>query len=161
MAGQWPEPGGVLRGAWAVAQDVGWWAWRLDRQGGRAAADTAAHFLPVEIAEVPDRDAAGAAAVEARIEIALPDGVRVRVGRGVDGEALRRVLGALGDDHGATGVRVLGWPAPVDFRRGMDSLAALVQVTLRWIPSYVSGEDMWRRRREASNSAASVSFAVT
>ena len=33
---------------------------------------------------------------EARIEIALPDGVRVRVGRGVDGEALRRVLAALG-----------------------------------------------------------------
>ena len=29
------------------------------------------------------------------------------------------------------GVRVLVWPTPVDFRRGMDSLAALVQVTLR------------------------------
>jgi hypothetical protein len=26
---------------------------------------------------------------------------------------------------------------------------------------YVSGEDMWRHRREASNSAASVSFAAT
>jgi hypothetical protein len=74
----------------------GWWAWRLDRQGRPAAADTAAHFLPVEIAEVPDRDEAGAAAVGTRIEIALPDGVRVRVGRGVDGAALRRVLGALG-----------------------------------------------------------------
>ena len=72
----------------------GWWAWRLDRQGRPAPADPAAHFLPVEIAEVPDEG--GAAAVEARIEIALPDGVRVRVGRGVDGEALRRVLGALG-----------------------------------------------------------------
>ena len=33
---------------------------------------------------------------KAGIEIALPDGVRVRVGRGVDGEALRRVLAALG-----------------------------------------------------------------
>ena len=74
----------------------GWWAWRLDRQGRPAPADTAAHFLPVEVAEVPDRDAGGAAAVEARIEIALPDGVRVRVGRDVDGEALRRVLAALG-----------------------------------------------------------------
>ena len=76
----------------------GWWAWRLDRQGRPAPADTAAHFLPVEIAEVPDRDAGGAAPVgeEARIEIALPDGVRVRVGRDVDGAALRRVLGALG-----------------------------------------------------------------
>ena len=56
----------------------GWWAWRLDRQGRSAPADTAAHFLPVEIAEVPDRDAGGAVPVgeEARIEIALPDGVR-------------------------------------------------------------------------------------
>lgn len=32
------------------------------------------------------------------------------------------------------GVRVLVWPAPVDFRRGMDSQAALVQVTLRLDP---------------------------
>lgn len=74
----------------------GWWAWRLDRQGGPAPADTAAHFLPVEIADVCDRDEAEAAPVEARIEIALPDGVTVRVGRGVDGAALCRVLAALG-----------------------------------------------------------------
>ena len=76
----------------------GWWAWRLDRQERPAAADPAAHFLPVEIADVCDRDEAEAAPVgdEARIEIALPDGVTVRVGRGVDGEALRRVLAALG-----------------------------------------------------------------
>ena len=74
----------------------GWWAWRLDRQGRPAPADTAAHFLPVEIADVGDPDAGGGAPMEARIEIALPDGVRVRVGRGVDGEALRRVLAALG-----------------------------------------------------------------
>ncbi len=75
-----------------------WWAWRLDRQGRPAPADPAAHFVPVEIADVCDRDEAEAAPVgdEARIEIALPDGVRVRVGRGVDGEALRRVLAALG-----------------------------------------------------------------
>ena len=77
-------------------QTFGWWAWRLDRQGRPAPADPAAHFLPVEIAEVPDRDAGGAVPVETRIEIALPDGVRVRVGRGVDGAALRRVLAALG-----------------------------------------------------------------
>jgi transposase len=32
------------------------------------------------------------------------------------------------------GVRVFVWPVPVDFRRGMDSLAALVQVTLRRDP---------------------------
>ena len=74
----------------------GWWAWRLDRQGRPAPADPAGHFLPVESAEVRDPDEAGAAPVEARIEIALPDGVRVRVGRDVDGAALRRVLAALG-----------------------------------------------------------------
>jgi hypothetical protein len=72
---------GQSRGEYCAAHGLsrktfGWWAWRLDRQGRPAPADTAAHFLPVEIA--------------------LPDGVRVRVGRGVDGEALRRVLGALG-----------------------------------------------------------------
>jgi hypothetical protein len=33
---------------------------------------------------------------DTRIEIALPDGVTVRVGRGIDGAALRRVLTALG-----------------------------------------------------------------
>ena len=76
-------------------QTFGWWAWRLDRQGRPA---PAAHFLPVESAEVRDRDEAGAAPVgdETRIEIALPDGVRVRVGRDVDGAALCRVLAALG-----------------------------------------------------------------
>ena len=94
---------GQSRGEYCAAHGLsrktfGWWAWRLDRQGAAAPADTAAHFLPVEIAEVPDRDAAEAAPVgdEARIEIALPDGVTVRVGRGVDGAALRRVLAALG-----------------------------------------------------------------
>src|SRR5690349_17042987 len=30
-----------------------------------------------------------------------------------------------------SGVRVLVWSQPVDFRRGMDRLAALVQITLR------------------------------
>ncbi len=90
---------GQSRGEYCAAHGLsrktfGWWAWRLDRQGRPAPTDTAARFLPVEIAEVPDPDAGGA--VEARIEIALPDGVRVRVGRGVDGEALRRVLAALG-----------------------------------------------------------------
>ena len=33
-----------------------------------------------------------------------------------------------------SGVRVLVWSQPVDFRRGMDSLAALVQLTLRADP---------------------------
>src|SRR4051812_4955322 len=42
------------------------------------------------------RDVAYPEGDDARIEIALPDGVRVRVGRDVDGAALRRVLAALG-----------------------------------------------------------------
>jgi hypothetical protein len=90
---------GQSRGEYCAAHGLsrktfGWWAWRLGRQEHPAPADPAAHFLPVEIAEVRDPDEGGA--VEARIEIALPDGVRVWVGRGVDGEALRRVLAALG-----------------------------------------------------------------
>ena len=70
----------------------GWWAWRLDRQA------PGAHFLPVEITGVggPDEVAVTPTTADTRIEIALPDGVRVRVGRGVDGEALHRVLTALG-----------------------------------------------------------------
>jgi hypothetical protein len=96
VAGQWPEPREYCAAHGLSRKTFGWWAWRLDRQGGPAPADTAAHFLPVEIADVCDRDEAEAAPVgdEARIEIALPDGVTVRVGRGVDG--LRRVLAALG-----------------------------------------------------------------
>ena len=44
---------------------------------------------PDEVTVTPPTD-------DTRIEIALPDGVTVRVGRGVDGEALHRVLTALG-----------------------------------------------------------------
>ena len=44
------------------------------------------------------------------------------------------------------GVRVLIWPAPVDFRRGMDSLAALVQVTLRLDP-FAGDVFVFRSRR--------------
>jgi transposase len=44
------------------------------------------------------------------------------------------------------GVRVLVWPTPVDFRRGMDSLAALVQVTLRLDP-FAGDVFVFRSRR--------------
>jgi transposase len=44
------------------------------------------------------------------------------------------------------GVRVLVWPTPVDFRRGMDSLAALVQVTLGLDP-FAGDVFVFRSRR--------------
>lgn len=44
------------------------------------------------------------------------------------------------------GVRVLVWSQPVDFRRGMDSLAALVQVTLRQDP-FAGDVYVFRSRR--------------
>jgi hypothetical protein len=58
----------------------------------------AAPLLPVRI--VPEQTVSAvsrqrAAAGDATIEIALPDGTMVRVGRDVGAVALRRVLGAL------------------------------------------------------------------
>ncbi|KAA0675868.1 IS66 family insertion sequence element accessory protein TnpB [Azospirillum brasilense] len=44
------------------------------------------------------------------------------------------------------GVRVLVWSEPVDFRRGMDSLAALVQVTLHKDP-FAGDVYVFRSRR--------------
>jgi transposase len=83
------------------------WTWRRQvRSGELRAADTAS-FLPVQVirdapsvatplpavpAPVSSRQQA---AVDATIEIALPDGTTVRVGRDVGAAALRRVLGAL------------------------------------------------------------------
>jgi transposase len=52
--------------------------------------------------------------------------------------------GRSGDDHGAA--RVLVWSAPVDFRSGMDRLAALVQVTLRLDP-FAGDVFVFRSRR--------------
>ena len=45
------------------------------------------------------------------------------------------------------GVRVLVWSAPVDFRAGMDRLAALVQVTLRRDP-FAGDVFVFRSRRQ-------------
>ena len=76
----------------------GWWVWhfeRAERQG-----DDAPRFLPVDVAEVavaaPELGDVATVMVDERIEIALPDGLRVRVGTGFDAAALRRVLVALG-----------------------------------------------------------------
>lgn len=97
---------GQSRGDYCAAQGVsrktfGWWAWRLDRE--RRPAETggqAGRFLPVEVAEIApavDVPAGGTIAIaDARIEIALPDGVAVRVGAGFDAAALQRVLQVLG-----------------------------------------------------------------
>src|SRR3954451_5409568 len=69
-----------------------WWAWRLDRAdreaGGPAGEEP--HFLPVGLAGAPEAVTAPAAAAgeDERIEIALPDGVLVRVGPGFDAAAL-------------------------------------------------------------------------
>ena len=73
-----------------------WWAWRLDR-AAQAAAEPgeAARFVPVAIAETPEAVTVTASADEC-IEIALPDGVLVRVGPGFEAKALHRVLAVLG-----------------------------------------------------------------
>lgn len=83
------------------------WTWRRQvRSGELRAADTAS-FLPVQmIADAPavamampatpvPAPSRQQAAVDATIEIRLPDGTTVRVGRDVGAAALRRVLGAL------------------------------------------------------------------
>src|SRR4051794_41924484 len=74
---------GQSRGEYCAAHGLsrktfGWWAWRLDRQGGPAPAGTAAHFLPGGVAGGPDRDEGGGAAGggENRNGNAPPAGVR-------------------------------------------------------------------------------------
>ena len=98
------QASGQSRGDYCAAQGLsrktfGWWAWRLDRTRRSVEMENRdGRFLPVEVAglpapaEVPTIDRAA----DERIEIALPDGVAVRVGTGFDGEALRRVLEVLG-----------------------------------------------------------------
>src|SRR3954466_13477641 len=64
-----------------------WWAWRLERAERDAGGpENPAGFLPVGIAGAPAAVTAPAvtAAGQERIEIALPDGVLVRVGPGFD-----------------------------------------------------------------------------
>jgi hypothetical protein len=96
---------GQSRGDYCAAQGLsrktfGWWAWHFDRQ--RRPAQTggeAGCFLPVEVTGIPvttEVPEVAMAAADARIEIALPDGVAVRVGTGFDTAALQRVLQVLG-----------------------------------------------------------------
>ena len=87
----------------------GWWVWRLSRPESEVG-----RFVPVTVAAEPVGAIAAAAAsageapepapvgrcelamILDQIEIALPDGLVVRVGAGFDAAALRRVLGVLG-----------------------------------------------------------------
>lgn len=93
------------------AKTFGWWVWRLSRPESEAGrfvpvtiatdpSDTAADTVPpASDREAPEPSVAGpfeADVTPERIEIALLDGVVVRVGAGVDEAALRRVLTALG-----------------------------------------------------------------
>jgi len=70
------------------------WQWRRDLRDGRLPDAGSRHFIPllveISLPEQPVGPAAGC-----RIEITLPDGTRLHVGRDVDAAALRRVLSAL------------------------------------------------------------------
>ena len=71
--------------------------WRKHyRDGGLASADASAPALvPVTVTAAQDDTASPAARAADTIEIELAGGYRVRVGGGVDGKALRRVLDVL------------------------------------------------------------------
>ena len=75
------------------------WNWRRQVRSGALAPASGVQFLPVQMmpepAAVEPRPARSAPAVDASIEIALPDGTTVRVGRDASAAALRRVLGVL------------------------------------------------------------------
>ncbi len=59
-------------------------------------APEAPRFLRVELSEAAVAGPEAVDSIDQRIEIALPGGVVVRVGRGFDAEALHRVLTVLG-----------------------------------------------------------------
>jgi hypothetical protein len=60
-----------------------------------APVDAAAPLMMVPVTVTPDQDGAMAPGAADTIEIELPGKYRIRVGTGVDGQALRRVLDAL------------------------------------------------------------------
>jgi transposase len=82
------------------------WAWRKQARRGVLVAEPAPMFMPLTVATdlsapVPRADAASAvppvpcAATVGRIEIALPDGMVIRVDEAIGSAALRRVVAAL------------------------------------------------------------------
>jgi transposase len=72
-------------------------AWRkLYRTGdGAQAGSSGPMLLPVTVTADPEAPAASASGASDTIEIELGDKYRVRIGSGVDGQALRRVLDVL------------------------------------------------------------------
>jgi transposase len=72
-------------------------AWRkLYRTGdGAQAGSSGPMLLPVTVTEEPEAPAASTSGGSDTIEIELGDKYRVRIGSGVDGQALRRVLDVL------------------------------------------------------------------
>lgn len=76
------------------------WNWRRQVRGGTLAPAAGVQFLPVQMVSgpataEPPRAAKPAPSAGAAIEIALPDGTMVRVGRDASATILRRVLGVL------------------------------------------------------------------
>ena len=119
--------------------------WRREaRKPALAAAEPL--FAPVVVEPPPEPPAVSALAPSGRrqrqsggfegIELEI-DGVVVRVGRGAEAKTVAAVIRALKADAviGPTGaVRVLVATKPVDFRKGMDGLAALVKEQMRADP---------------------------
>jgi transposase len=96
------EPGATV-GAVAARHDVYpslLRAWRRQVRDGHLVATQGQHFVPVHLTAPPSLAPATAPAINNplatdTIEIVLPDGSRVRVGSGVNLNALRRVVTAL------------------------------------------------------------------
>ena len=65
------------------------------REGSLAPVDATAPLMMVPVTVTADQDGAMAPGAADAIEIELPGKYRIRVGTGVDGKALRRVLDAL------------------------------------------------------------------
>jgi transposase len=76
------------------------WTWRRQVRSGALAPAAGVQFLPVQMMAEPATAESPSAAqpapsAEAAIEIALPDGTTVRVGRDASAAILRRVLSEL------------------------------------------------------------------
>lgn len=59
------------------------------------------------------------------------------------------------------GVKIMVATQPVDFRRGMNGLVAWWRPRLRPIPSYASGEILWRSRHGASRGLLNLASSAT